>query len=100
MRARAAYIYVRGEFWYEANCLQQAVDEVMRDSFRHMRKDFWERMHADQDLILMCMFTLVQEPISAEKRQVYCRALKGNRASPGSSHPSLPIAACTAAQRP
>lgn len=28
MRARAAYIYVRGEFWYEANCLQQAVNEV------------------------------------------------------------------------
>jgi NADH:ubiquinone oxidoreductase subunit F (NADH-binding) len=28
MRARAAYIYVRGEFWYEANVLQKAVDEV------------------------------------------------------------------------
>ena len=28
MRAKAAYIYVRGEFWHEANCLQQAVDEV------------------------------------------------------------------------
>lgn len=26
MRAKAAYIYVRGEFWYEANCLQRAVD--------------------------------------------------------------------------
>lgn len=28
MRAKAAYIYVRGEFWHEANCLQRAVDEV------------------------------------------------------------------------
>jgi len=26
MRAKAAYIYVRGEFWHEANCLQKAVD--------------------------------------------------------------------------
>lgn len=26
MRAKAAYIYVRGEFWVEANCLQKAVD--------------------------------------------------------------------------
>lgn len=28
MRAKAAYIYVRGEFWHEANCLQRAVNEV------------------------------------------------------------------------
>lgn len=28
MRARAAYIYVRGEFWVEANCLQRAVYEA------------------------------------------------------------------------
>jgi len=28
MKAKAAYIYVRGEFWHEANCLQKAVDEV------------------------------------------------------------------------
>ena len=28
MKAKAAYIYVRGEFWVEANNLQQAVDEV------------------------------------------------------------------------
>lgn len=28
MRAKAAYIYVRGEFWVEANALQKAVDEV------------------------------------------------------------------------
>ena len=26
MRAKAAYIYVRGEFWHEGNCLQKAVD--------------------------------------------------------------------------
>lgn len=30
MRAKAAYIYVRGEFWHEANCLQRAVDEVKK----------------------------------------------------------------------
>lgn len=28
MRARAAYIYIRGEFWYEANCVEQAIAEV------------------------------------------------------------------------
>ena len=28
MRAKAAYIYVRGEFWYEQQCLQRAVDEA------------------------------------------------------------------------
>jgi NADH:ubiquinone oxidoreductase subunit F (NADH-binding) len=26
MRAKAAYIYVRGEFWHEANRLKEAVD--------------------------------------------------------------------------
>ena len=39
MRARAAYIYVRGEFWHEANCLQQAVDEVKILLSRLMQKD-------------------------------------------------------------
>ena len=28
MRARAAYIYIRGEFWYEANCVEQAIAEA------------------------------------------------------------------------
>ena len=28
MRARAAYIYVRGEFWHEANQVEQAIAEV------------------------------------------------------------------------
>jgi len=28
MRAKAAYIYVRGEFWVEANELEKAVQEV------------------------------------------------------------------------
>jgi NADH:ubiquinone oxidoreductase subunit F (NADH-binding) len=28
MRARACYIYVRGEFWVEQNALQKAVDEA------------------------------------------------------------------------
>ena len=28
MRARAAYIYVRGEFWHEANELERAVHEA------------------------------------------------------------------------
>lgn len=33
MRAKAAYIYVRGEFWYEQVCLQQAVDEAYKKGF-------------------------------------------------------------------
>lgn len=28
MRAKAAYIYVRGEFWVEANSLKKAVEEA------------------------------------------------------------------------
>ena len=30
MGARAAYIYVRGEFWHEVNCLEQAVAEAYK----------------------------------------------------------------------
>ena len=30
MRARAAYIYVRGEFWVEANELERAVQEAYK----------------------------------------------------------------------
>lgn len=33
MRAKAAYIYVRGEFWVEQNCLQRAVDEAYGKGF-------------------------------------------------------------------
>lgn len=33
MRAKAAYIYVRGEFWHESNCLQRAVDEAYKNGF-------------------------------------------------------------------
>lgn len=33
MRAKAAYIYVRGEFWYEQVQLQRAVDEAYRKGF-------------------------------------------------------------------
>lgn len=40
MRAKAAYIYVRGEFWHEANCLQRAVDEVRFLLCRHMLRAF------------------------------------------------------------
>lgn len=28
MHAKAAYIYVRGEFWYEQQCIQRAIDEA------------------------------------------------------------------------
>jgi NADH dehydrogenase (ubiquinone) flavoprotein 1 len=33
MRAKAAYIYVRGEFWYEQLQLQQAVDEAYKAGY-------------------------------------------------------------------
>ena len=33
MKAKAAYIYVRGEFWYEQQCLQKAVDEAYKKGF-------------------------------------------------------------------
>ena len=33
MRARAAYIYIRGEFWQEANHVEQAVAEAYQKGF-------------------------------------------------------------------
>jgi NADH dehydrogenase (ubiquinone) flavoprotein 1 len=33
MKAKAAYIYVRGEFWYEQVCLQKAVDQAYEKGF-------------------------------------------------------------------
>lgn len=33
MGAKAAYIYVRGEFWHEANCLDRAVAEAYKKGF-------------------------------------------------------------------
>ena len=33
MKAKGAYIYVRGEFWHEANCLQKAVNEAYEKGF-------------------------------------------------------------------
>lgn len=34
MGARAAYIYIRGEFYNEAAVLQQAIDESYKGNFR------------------------------------------------------------------
>jgi NADH dehydrogenase (ubiquinone) flavoprotein 1 len=36
MRAKAAYIYIRGEFWYEANCVEQAIVEVNNNIFIYL----------------------------------------------------------------
>lgn len=33
MRAKAAYIYVRGEFWYERLCLERAIQEAYDKGF-------------------------------------------------------------------
>eukprot|EP00744_Colponema_vietnamica_P001787 GILI01002917.1.p2 GENE.GILI01002917.1~~GILI01002917.1.p2 ORF type:complete len:470 (-),score=136.92 GILI01002917.1:208-1617(-) len=33
MRAKAAYIYIRGEFYYEALCLEQAIQEAYQKGF-------------------------------------------------------------------
>ncbi len=33
MRAKAAYIYIRGEFWYELNCLEKAIHEAYEKGF-------------------------------------------------------------------
>ena len=55
MKAKAAYIYVRGEFWHEANCLQRAVDEVPFYPFRLMLKDSSEKMPVVQGMTSMFM---------------------------------------------
>lgn len=68
MRAKAAYIYVRGEFWVEANNLQRSVDEVKNSLCRLMQRDFWGKMPVDQVMTSMFMYTLEQEPIYVEKK--------------------------------
>lgn len=61
MRAKAAYIYVRGEFWHEANCLQRAVDEVYLCYYsRLINQDFLEKMHVVLVTISTSMFTMEQ----------------------------------------
>lgn len=69
MRAKAAYIYVRGEFWHEANCLQQAVDEVLLLLARPTPRVSSVRMLVDQAMISMFMSTVELVLISAVKRQ-------------------------------
>jgi hypothetical protein len=70
MRAKAAYIYVRGEFWHEANCLQRAVDEVCFPICRLMLKDFSAKMLVDLATTLMCMSTAEQVPTSVVRKRV------------------------------
>ena len=69
MRAKAAYIYVRGEFWHEGNCLQKAVDEVNYGSRRHTQRVFWGRMPVGVGTILMFTFILGRGPISVARRR-------------------------------
>jgi hypothetical protein len=76
MKAKAAYIYVRGEFWHEANCLQRAVDEVHLYLLRLTLKDSLEKMPADQGMTSMFMSTPELEPIFAVRRQVLSNLLK------------------------
>ena len=68
MRAKAAYIYVRGEFWVEANVLQRAVDEVIFILLRPMLRDFSEKTHAARVTILMFTCTQGREHIYVERR--------------------------------
>lgn len=68
MRAKAAYIYVRGEFWHEANCLQQAVDEVTLHPLRPTPRDSSAKMPVAQATTSTSTSTAEQEPTSAERR--------------------------------
>ena len=68
MRAKAAYIYVRGEFWHEANCLQKAVDEVNSSLGRLTRRDFWGRTRVGQGTTSMCMCIRELVPTSVGRR--------------------------------
>jgi hypothetical protein len=78
MRARAAYIYVRGEFWHEANQVEQAIAEVSHIffykylfifiSFRLTKKVSLEKTLVVLVLILMFIFTEEQVLIFVEKK--------------------------------
>lgn len=81
MRAKAAYIYVRGEFWHEANCLQKAVDEVRPKVFRPTLRDSSARTHVGPAMTSTCMSTVALEPTFVERR---LDSSKVSRASPES----------------
>lgn len=70
MKAKAAYIYVRGEFWHEANCLQRAVDEVTLPPLRPTPKDSLGRTPVVQAMTSMSMFTVELELISVARKLV------------------------------
>ena len=69
MKAKAAYIYVRGEFWYEQIQLRKAVDEAYE-------KGFLGKMLVVRDMILMFMYIVVLELIFVEKNLLLFRVWK------------------------
>ena len=77
MRARAAYIYVRGEFWVEALSLQRAVDEgagffdfplFLFFLSRPIKRVSWVRTPAVPVTITTFMFIPVLELIFAVRK--------------------------------
>ena len=68
MRAKAAYIYVRGEFWHETNCVQRAVDEVTLLRLRPTRKVSLAKTLAARDTTSMSTCTAELAHTSVEKR--------------------------------
>jgi NADH:ubiquinone oxidoreductase subunit F (NADH-binding) len=82
MRAKAAYIYVRGEFWHESNCLQKAVDEVNFQLFRPTPKDSSARMPVGLATTSTYMSTMALEPIFVEKRLDLSKASRASPESP------------------
>lgn len=76
MGARAAYIYIRGEFYNEAVILQETIHEAYKVYFFIFkfilkiiyRLDIWEKIVLELDIILMCLYTVVLVHIFAEKK--------------------------------
>lgn len=63
MGARAAYIYIRGEFYNEAVILQEAIDEAYKviviyeiGFIYEFRPDIWAKIVWELDTILMFLF--------------------------------------------
>ncbi|KAF1774394.1 NADH-ubiquinone oxidoreductase 51 kDa subunit, iron-sulfur binding domain [Phytophthora cactorum] len=93
MRARAAYIYIRGEFFNEALILQEAIHEAYQRGFLGRNAcgsgyDFDVYLHRGAGAYICGEETGLS------------RVLRAARESPASNRLSRPTRACTAAPRP
>ncbi len=91
IRAKAAYIYIRGEFHEGARTLEKALAEARGAGY--VGQEHPRHRHRRRGVTS----TAAPEPTSAARRRLSSRASRASAASRGSSPPSRPTSASTAA---